>query len=38
MAANPFVTDANGGAGVQSSAGKNTYYRIMRVDNLMVTS
>ncbi len=38
MAANPFVTDANGGAGVQSSASKNTYYRIMRVDNLMVTS
>mgnify|MGYP000032020072 CR=1 FL=1 len=38
MAANPFVTDANGGAGVQSSAGKNTYYRIMRVDNLMVTN
>ena len=38
MAANPFVTDANGGAGVQSSAGKNDYYRIMRVDNLMVTN
>ena len=38
MAANPFVTDANGGAGVQSSAGKNDYYRIMRVDNLMVSA
>ena len=37
MAANPFVTSANANQDISSSKGVNTYYRIFRVDNLMVT-
>ena len=37
MAANPFVTTGQP-SDITSSAGSNTYYRIMRVDNLMVTN
>jgi hypothetical protein len=37
MAANPFVTSGQP-SDITSSAGSNTYYRIMRVDNLMVTN
>ena len=37
MAANPFVTSANTNQDIASSKGANTYYRIFRVDNLMVT-
>ena len=37
MAANPFVSPA-GEQNIAATAGVNTYYRIMRVDNLMVTS
>jgi hypothetical protein len=37
MAANPFVSPA-GEQNIAATAGINTYYRIMRVDNLMVTS
>ena len=37
MAANPFVTSGMP-SDITSSAGANTYYRIMRVDNLMVTN
>ena len=37
MAANPFVSPA-GEQNIAATAGINTYYRIMRVDNLMVTA
>ena len=37
MAANPFVSP-KGEQNIAATAGVNTYYRIMRVDNLMVTS
>lgn len=36
MAANPFVSPA-GEQNIAATAGVNTYYRIMRVDNLMVS-
>ena len=37
MAANPFVSPA-GEQNIAATAGINTYYRIMRVDNLMVSA
>ena len=37
MAANPFVSP-KGEQNIAATAGVNTYYRIMRVDNLMVSS
>jgi hypothetical protein len=37
MAANPFVSPA-GEQNIAATAGVNTYYRIMRVDNLMVSA
>ena len=37
MAANPFVSPA-GEQNIAATAGINTYYRIFRVDNLMVTN
>lgn len=37
MAANPFVTTGNP-QDIDSSAGANSYYRVFRVDNLMVSA
>jgi len=37
MAVNPFVTSA-GQQNIQDTVGANAYYRIMRVDNLMVSA
>ena len=40
MAVNPFIHGGDGGAmqNITSTNGKNDYYRIFRVDNLMVTN